>query len=102
MTTNPYINAALASAYIVIVVFGITSLGEIAGPDSGDTVLAPIAILSLLVLSVAFMAFTFFYRPVALLLDGKREEAVAFFARTLTAFALITTIVLAVGFAIFV
>ncbi len=101
MTTNPYINAALASAYIVLVALGITTLGTLVGPDSDDTVLAPIAMLSLLVLSVAFMAFMFFYRPVALLLDGKRDEAVAFFARTLAAFALITAIVLAIGFAIF-
>ncbi|TSC63287.1 MAG: Uncharacterized protein Athens041674_215 [Parcubacteria group bacterium Athens0416_74] len=102
MTTNPYINAALASAYIVLVVFGITTLGELVGSGAEDTVMAPITMLSLLVLSVAFMAFTFFYRPVVLLLDGKRSEAVSFFVRTLAAFVLITAVVVATGFAVFV
>jgi hypothetical protein len=43
--------------------------------------------LSLLVLSVSVMAFLFFYQPVVLLLDGKREEALAFFLRTVGTFA---------------
>lgn len=100
MPTNPYINAALASAYIVLVVSGITTLGKLAGPAPDDTVLAPIARLSLLVLSVAFMAFIFFYRPIVLLLDGKRGEAVSFFVRTLAAFACITVFVIGATFAV--
>jgi hypothetical protein len=102
MTTNPYINAALASAYIVLVVFGITTLGKLVGTGIEDTVMAPIMMLSLLVLSVAFMAFTFFYRPVVLLLDGKRSEAVSFFVRTLAAFACITALVIAAAFVVLV
>jgi hypothetical protein len=50
-------------------------------------VLFPMIMLSLLVLSVSVMAFLFFYQPVVLLLDGKRDEALAFFLRTVGTFA---------------
>ncbi len=58
-----------------------------------DTMFAPIVALSLLVLSVATMGFLFFYRPVMLLIENKREEAIDFFLKTLGTFAVLTLLV---------
>ena len=59
-----------------------------------DTFFAPITALFVLTLSVAVMAFLFFYQPLLLLIDGKKKEAVGLFVKTVGIFAVITTIVL--------
>ena len=59
MTKNPYINAVIASLYIVFIVL-LISYGPALVRGKPDTLFAPMAMLSLLVLSVAFMAYTFF------------------------------------------
>ena len=96
MTKNPIHNAILASGYIVLVAslmfFGSTFAG---GPD---TVLAPIAMLSLLVLSAAIMAYLFLLQPVQMYLDGEKKEAIHLFAKTLATFAVITAILFAILF----
>ena len=89
MRTNPLYNAIVASGYIALIGL-FFSLVEHFKHDTPDTILAPIAMLSLLVFSVATMGFLFFYQPLILLLDGKREEAVAFFFKTLTIFGVLT------------
>lgn len=92
MTTNPFYNAFLATAYIVIVVSTIFNLSRIL-EGREETILLPMAGLGLFVLSVAVMAFLFFYRPVLMLLDGEREKAVKFFLQTVGIFALSTGII---------
>lgn len=57
--------------------------------------------LCLLVLSVALMAFLFFYEPVLLLLDDKRPEAVRFFLGTVAIFAGLTAVFLALAIFVF-
>jgi len=57
-----------------------------------DTFFTPIVFLSLLTLSVAVMAFLFFYQPVMLFIEGKKKEAVNYFAKTVGIFAAITAI----------
>lgn len=57
-----------------------------------DTFFAPIVFLSLLTLSVAVMAFLFFYQPLALFIEGKKKEAIDLFAKTVGIFAIITII----------
>lgn len=57
-----------------------------------DTVVVPIAMLSLLVLSAAVMGFLFLSRPIMLYMDGKKDEAISFFGRTVAIFAIITAI----------
>lgn len=96
MTKNPFINALAALAYIV----GIVSIAFLSGPDSQrePSILFPIAALTLLVLSVSVMAYLFFYQPVLLLLDGKREEAVKLFLHTVGVFACGTLAVLVAVF----
>jgi hypothetical protein len=85
MNKSPYYNALLALGYIVLLVTIVFRTAGFGGEQ--ESVLFPIIMLSLLVLSVSVMAFLFFYQPVVLLLDGKREEALAFFLRTVGTFA---------------
>ena len=59
-----------------------------------DTFFAPIVFLSLLTLSVAVMAFLFFYQPLTLFIDGKKKEAVNLFVKTVGIFAAITMVAL--------
>ncbi len=91
MIQNPYLNAVLAAAYIVLVVMAISFFveGRQEGPGN-ETVIVPIAMLSLFVLSAAVMGYLFLYGPFALWFDGKRQEALGFFFRTVGVFALIT------------
>lgn len=93
MTKNPLINALSASAYIILV---ITVMTFVTKPlqNKPDTFFTPIVFLSLLTLSVAVMAFLFFYQPIVLLIDGKKKEAVNLFAKTIGIFAVITIIAL--------
>jgi hypothetical protein len=93
MTRNPLINALSASAYIIL---GVTIMTFVTEPlkNKPDTFFAPIVFLSLLTLSVAVMAFLFFYQPVMLFIDGKKKEAVNHFVKTVGIFAVITTITL--------
>ena len=86
MTPNSFSNALFALAYIVALVSAIMSTPVIF-PDFKDNLFTPMGMLALLVLSVALMAYLFFYQPVIMLLDGKREQAVRFFLRTVGIFA---------------
>ncbi len=99
MTKDPYLNAICAGLYIVFVVLLIT-YGPVLVRDKPDTILAPMAILSLLVCSVAFMAYAFFFRPVVMYMEGQKREAVEFFTRTLMTFAAMTALVVAIAFTI--
>lgn len=93
MRPNPYRNALLAIAYIsgvALLIRHISSLHH----DSPDNLSGTIAFLSLLVCSVATMAFLFFYHPLALLIEGKTKESASFFLKTLGTFAVITALVL--------
>lgn len=85
MKLSPLISAGLAALYICAVVLGIqiiTGLVVVAG-----IILIPILILSLLVLSVAVMAFLFFFQPIRMLLDGRPDDAMRFFFKTILTFA---------------
>ncbi|MBI5004485.1 hypothetical protein HZC00_05330 [Candidatus Kaiserbacteria bacterium] len=86
MTTNPFYNAVFAIAYIVVLV-SVISLGATFHFAPEKSIIYPMVMLSLLVLSVALMAFLFFYQPVLMLLEGKREEAVKLFLQTVGIFA---------------
>lgn len=88
MTKNPILNALAATAYISAV----ASLMYY-GPkevDQVDSVVVPIAMLSLFVLSAAVMGYLFVYQPVLLYFEGKKEEGVHFFLQTVGVFALVT------------
>jgi hypothetical protein len=91
MQLNPFANAIIAASYI----WGVTSFIQLISPppNTPDTWLTPIMVLSLLVFSVALMGFLFFYRPVILLLENKKEAAVTHFLKTLGTFGVLTLVV---------
>lgn len=96
MTKNPFINAFAALGYIVIVAslmfYGTKHMGH------SESVLAPIAIISLFTFSAATMGYIFISQPLQLYLDGKKKEAVNLFLKTLMSFGIITAIALSLFF----
>lgn len=93
MSKNPLINALSASVYIILVVSAMTFVTRPLR-DKPDTFFAPITVLFVLTLSVAVMAFLFFYQPLMLFLEDKKKEAVNLFTKTVGIFAAFTVIVL--------
>lgn len=94
MTKNPFLNALSASAYITVLVSGISYIAPKANiPEDG--IIIPIMMLSLFVLSVAMMGYFFIYQPLRLLFGNKQQEAVRFFLLTVSSFAGITVVVVA-------
>lgn len=93
MTKNPIVNALCASAYIIL---GVMVMTFVTQPlrNKPDTFFAPIVILSLLTLSVAVMAYLFFYQPLMLIIEGKKKDAVNLFVKTVGVFAAITVVAL--------
>jgi hypothetical protein len=93
MTKNPIVNAISASAYIIL---GVTVMTFVTQPlkNKPDTFFAPIVFLSLLTLSIAVMAFLFFYQPLMLFIEGKKKDAVNLFVKTVGIFAAITMVAL--------
>jgi len=93
MTKNPFINALGASAYIFLVV-SIMTFATQPLKDKPDTFFAPIAVIFMLTLSVAVMAYLFFYQPLQLFIEAKKKEAVDLFIKTVCVFAIFTLITL--------
>ncbi len=85
MSTNPFLNALAAIAYITMVA-SLMRYGSKAMPEV-ESVVIPIAILSLFVLSAAMMGYFFLCQPLKLLVGGKPEEATKFFLTTTASFA---------------
>src|ERR1041384_2883538 len=91
MRWNPFVNALAAAAYI----WGVGWLMDYITVTQQNTpynIVDPIAAISLVVFSAAFMAFLFFYRPVVFLIENKKEEAISFFLKTLATFGLLALI----------
>jgi hypothetical protein len=86
VTTNPFYNALLAIAYIVMLVTAAILGPQLLGAPQ-QSVFYPMLALAVFVLSAAVMAYLFFYQPVILLLDGHRQKAVTLFLQTVGIFA---------------
>lgn len=97
MTKNPLYNAALAIGYVLGIVLLISS-GTFFFESQEDSIFIPVAMLALLVLSVAVMAYLFFYQPLLLILDGEREKAAKLFLQTTGIFASAIVIVMLLAF----
>ncbi len=87
MTKKPIYNALVAFIYIVAIVFIVNWAGN--NEILETSLLMPIMMLSLFVLSAAVMAYLFLYQPVMLYLDGKKKDAVSLFMKTLLIFAML-------------
>lgn len=97
MNKNPIVNALSASVYIFLVV-NVMNFATQSLKNKPDTFFAPIAMLFVLTLSTAVMAFLFFYQPLLLLIEGKKKEALSLFVKTISTFGVITIIVLVLLF----
>ena len=97
MSKNPLFNAFTASAYIVSVVL---IMNFVTQPlrNKPDTMFAPLVVLFMLTLSVAVMAYLFFYQPLQLFIEGKKKAALDLFAKTVGIFALFTLVALVLLF----
>ena len=84
MRMNPFVNALAAALYIVLIVFTIDAFASFVVPK--ETILIPITMLSLFVLSTACMGFLFVYKPLQLLLDNQKQEALEYFMKTVGSF----------------
>lgn len=96
MTNNPFYNALTALFYIIVVVLSVSSGSQLVVSEN-ENILMPIGMLSLFVLSVAVMAYIFFYQPVLRLLDGKRKEGIVLFCQTVGIFAGLTAVTLLIS-----
>jgi len=81
---KPFTYAFAATLYIALIVLVLQNIGEVLPEKS---ILAPIVMLSLLVLSAAIMGFLFFSEPIFLFIENKKHEAVVFFGKTVGVFA---------------
>lgn len=92
MTKNTFINALAATIYIVLIAsvmfYGTKNLGP------SNSIIAPIAVVSLFTLSAAVMGYLFCYQPGMLYFDGKKKEAINLFLQTVAVFGCITAFVL--------
>ena len=93
MSKKAIINALGASVYILLVVSVMNFVTQHL-KDKPDTFFAPVMVLFVLTLSVAVMAYLFFYQPLILFIDGKKKEAISLFVKTVGIFASITLIIL--------
>jgi len=93
MSKNPIVNALSASAYIILIVSVMTFVTKPLR-NKPDTFFAPITVLFVLTLSVAVIAFLFFYQPLLLFIEGKKKESVNLFVKTIGIFAAITAVIL--------
>jgi len=96
MTKNPLINSFAALVYITTIASAMYYGPHIEGQV--DSVFVPIAMISLLTLSVAVMGYLFFLQPVQLYLDGQKKEAANLLLKTILFFAGMTLLILATLF----
>ncbi|MDO8552415.1 MAG: hypothetical protein Q7S01_02675 [bacterium] len=93
MIKNPFYRAVLAAGYIVAISF-FFFFGTRYLRDTPDTILTPITMLSLFVLSASIMGYLFLGAPLQLYLDGDKKGAVVAFAKTVGFFSAITALFL--------
>ena len=83
---QPFLRALGAALYIVAIVLLIWGFGAALG-DQEDTIVIPMTMLSLFVLSAAVMGYLFLSEPLTLLVENRKQEAVVFFAKAVGFFA---------------
>jgi hypothetical protein len=92
---KPFLYALVAAIYIVFIVNVINAITSVL---PGKTIIIPMVMLSLFVLSAAVMGFLFLYEPFRLYMENQKEEAVRFFGKTVAIFACFTVIFLILFF----
>ena len=82
-------NAAFTALYIIVVA-SFMNYGSQIKLGRVNTVLAPIALLMLLVTSASITGYLIFGKPVQLYIDTKKKEAISLLTHTLIYFSAIT------------
>ncbi len=83
-------NAVGTATYVVLVATFLNNASRIFGPDEPKTILVPITMLLLLIMSASITGFLVFGRPVLWYLDGKKKEALSLLGYTLGTLFVIT------------
>jgi CHASE2 domain-containing sensor protein len=91
MTKNPVINSLAATLYITAVASLMYFGTEHSKPV--NSLIVPIAVLSLFSLSAVVMGYLFMYQPILMFLEGKKKPAVTLFLQTVGIFAVTTFLV---------
>ena len=86
MIKNPYLNAFMALGYIALIILVISKTSSIA-EHTPDTLLAPVTMLSLFVLSAVIMGILFVYEPLRLFMENQKPQALSFLIKTAGTFA---------------
>jgi|SRR3989344_5018497 len=83
---KPFLHALVAALYIVVIVFVVNFVTSLLQSES-ETIIIPMIMLSLFVLSAAVMGFLFLSEPLYLLMENKKKEAITFFVKVVGIFA---------------
>jgi hypothetical protein len=83
---KPFLHALGAITYIVIIVFVVQGVTSVLKSANG-TLIIPMTMLSLFVLSAAIMGYLFLSEPLYLLAENRKQEAISWFAKVVGFFA---------------
>lgn len=83
---KPFLRALGAALYIVIIVLVVNFVTS-ALKSQNETIVIPMTMLSLFVLSAAVMGYLFLSESLYLLLENRKQEAITFFAKVVGFFA---------------
>jgi hypothetical protein len=83
---EPFLHALGAVIYIVVIVLVVQAINFALKSQNG-TIVIPMTMLSLFVLSAAIMGYLFLAEPLQLFMNDRKQEAVAFFAKVVGIFA---------------
>lgn len=83
---KPFLYASGAALYIIIIVLVVQGATFLLKNQNG-TIIIPMTMLSMFVLSAAVMGFLFLSEPLYLLVENRKKEAIIFFAKIVGIFA---------------
>ncbi len=83
---KPFLHACGAALYIVAIVLIAQAVGTVL-KNLQDTIVIPMTMLSLFVLSAAVMGYLFLAEPLSLLMENRKKDAIVFFGKTVGFFA---------------
>ncbi len=83
---KPFLHAFAAALYIVGIVFVVNTVTH-ALQNQNESIIIPMTMLSLFVLSAAVMGYLFLSEPLYLLSENRKQEAVIYFSKIVGFFA---------------
>ena len=83
---KPFLHALGAALYIIVIVL-VVQVVTSALKSQNETIIVPMTMLSLFVLSAAVMGYLFLSEPLYLLMEHRKQEALIFFAKVVGFFA---------------